>query len=564
MSATAPDAAQALAAVGDAAYVWQVGTDQLAWSGNVIDVLKVADAAAIASGRSYTQLVEVAGGLSRHDAVTKSTQTDSGAGVPYQVEYCFRPSPNSDVRLWLEDRGRWFAGPDGKPDKAEGVVRVINDRHARDQQLAFLAYSDGLTGELNRWRLLDVLLRTLDETTQLRGSCGFMLVTIDNLKRLNEAYGYGIVDEVIGAVAKRLRSRLRGGDSLGRYSGNKFGIVLAKCTPEEMIIAADRLLAGVRGELIPTSAGPLAVTVTIGGITAPRHARTVEEILSRTHDALSLAKAKRRGSFVAYRPNPERDTLRRASVRATDEIVAALNERRILLAYEPVVSAATRAPAFHECLLRVQRADGSLIPTNEIVPVAERLGMIRLLDHRVLEMVVAELAAAPELNCSVNVSPDSTTDPDWAAGLAALLRAHTGAAERLIIEITETAAIQDIDETRGFVARAKDLGCRIAIDDFGAGHTSFRNLRKLGVDIVKIDGAFVQSMLKSADDRIFVQTMLDLARRLGLKTVAEWVQDEDTAAMLAGWGCGYLQGALIGLANIERSRGTPTNRTASA
>jgi EAL domain-containing protein (putative c-di-GMP-specific phosphodiesterase class I) len=114
------------------------------------------------------------------------------------------------------------------------------------------------------------------------------------------------------------------------------------------------------------------------------------------------------------------------------------------------------------------------------------------------------------------------------------------------------AAIHDIDDTRGFVTRVKDLGCRIAIDDFGAGYTSFRNLRKLGVDIIKIDGAFVQNLTRSEDDRTFVHTLLDLGRRLGLKTVAEWVQDEQSAAMLAAWGCDYLQGALVGRASFER------------
>src|SRR5262249_30045811 len=118
--------------------------------------------------------------------------------------------------------------------------------------------------------------------------------------------------------------------------------------------------------------------------------------------------------------------------------------------------------------------------------------------------------------------------------------------------ITETAAIQDLDDARGFVSRVKDLGCRIAIDDFGAGNTSFRNLRKLGVDIVKIDGAFVQNMMKSDDDSTFVQTLVDLSQGLRLKTVAEWVQDEETAKTLSGWGCDYLQGALIGLATTER------------
>ena len=131
----------------------------------------------------------------------------------------------------------------------------------------------------------------------------------------------------------------------------------------------------------------------------------------------------------------------------------------------------------------------------------------------------------------------------------------------MTLEITETAAIQNIDETAGFVTRAKDLGCRIAIDDFGAGYTSFRNLRKLGVDIIKIDGAFVQNLPRSEDDRVFVRTLIDLGRSLGLTTVAEWVQDEEGAAVLAEWGCDYLQGALIGRASLDRpwaSAATPS------
>ena len=176
------------------------------------------------------------------------------------------------------------------------------------------------------------------------------------------------------------------------------------------------------------------------------------------------------------------------------------------------------------------------------------------------------MAAVPGLNASVNVSPASITDPDWWTALAALLRANSGVAQRLTVEITETAVIHDIDDTRGFVSRVKDLGCRIAIDDFGSGYTSFRNLRKLGVDMIKIDGAFVQNLMRSHDDRAFVQTLVDLARRLELKTVAEWVQDEAAAELLAEWGCDYLQGALIGLASVDRPWGdvAPADRRKTA
>ena len=505
----------------------------------------------IASGRAFARHVDGAGGLTRAEIIQQATRRDAGKGVPYQIQYALK---RGDEKIWLEDTGRWFAGPDGKPNYANGIIRAINERHERQRWLEQRAKFDPLTGELNRIYLTEGLGAALDEAVRFRSSCGFMLVAIDHLGHLNEAYGFDVADEVIAQVGKRIRARLRGKDSLGRYSGNKFGVVLASCTPDELSIAAERLLAGVRDEPFYTAAGPMAVTITIGGVTAPRHARTVVEVLARAQDALQVARAKRHGSFIAYAPSVERDTLRRQSVRAADEIVAALNQRRIALAYEPVVEAQSRKVAFYECLMRINRSDGSIAQAREIIPVAERVGLVRMLDFRVLELVVAELAAAPDMQASVNVSPNSAIDPHWWQGLGALLRANSDAAGRLIVEITETAAIHDLDDARGFVTRVKDLGCRIAIDDFGAGYTSFRNLRKLGVDIVKIDGAFVPNIAKSNDDRAFVRTLVDLSRRLNLKSVAEWVQDEDTAALLAGWGCDYLQGALIGLATSERPR----------
>jgi diguanylate cyclase (GGDEF)-like protein len=546
------DAAQILASVGEVAYDWRVDTDMLLWSANAADVLLIADIAAIATGRGYAQILEAENAQARFDAVMQSNKHDDGHGVAYQIQYGIRPDPGSETKLWVEDTGRWFAGPDGKPQRAQGVLRVINERYEQERQLTFLARCDGLTGELNRHRLTEVLEDTIDEALRFRSSCGFLLIAIDTLARINESYGFGTADEVIRVVAKRLRSRMRGKDTLGRLAGNKFGLVLRDCTPDDMAIAAERMLAGVRDDMVPTAAGPISVTVTIGGITAPRHARSVTEVLARAQESLDAAKARRRGSFAAYRPNIEREAMRRENVRATDEIVAALNERRIFLAYETVTAAVDRKPAFYECLMRIRRADGSLIAANEIIPVAERLGLVRLLDFRVLELVVDELIGTPDLKASLNVSPASTTDPDWWSGLGSLLRSHSGAAERLTIEITESAAILDIDETRGFVARVKDLGCRIAIDDFGAGYTSFRNLRQLGVDIVKIDGAFVRDILHSEDDRAFVRSLIELAQRLRLKTVAEWVQDEAAASTLQEWGCDYLQGALIGLATTER------------
>jgi diguanylate cyclase (GGDEF)-like protein len=549
---SALDTGRILASVGEAAYDWQIDTDVLLWSANVEQVLLVRDLEAISSGHGYAQLLQADNRQARFDAVMQLDKRDEGYGVAYQIQYGVRPDAGWETKLWVEDTGRWFAGPNGRPARAHGVVRVINERYERESRLNFLAHNDGLTGELNRHHLTEILEDTLEDAIRFRSSCGFLLLGIDYLTRINESYGFDVADQVIAQVAKRVRSRMRSKDTLGRFSGSKFGLVLRDCTPDDLAVAAERMLAAVREQLLPTSAGPIAVTATIGGVTAPRHARSSAEIIARAQETLDAATAKHRGSFLAYRPNIEREALRRENLRVTDEIVAALNDRRIFLAYETVVAAVNRRPSFYECLMRIRRTDGTLIGAADIVPVAERLGLVRLLDHRVLELAVEELVSAPGLHASLNVSPPSTTDPDWWTGLVSLLRANRGVAERLTVEITESAAIQDIDDTRGFVARVKDLGCRIAIDDFGAGYTSFRNLRKLGVDMVKIDGAFVAGILRAKDDRAFVRTLIDLAKRLKLTTVAEWVQSERAARMLEAWGCDYLQGALFGLASTER------------
>jgi GGDEF domain-containing protein len=228
-----PNAAEILRSIGEAAYEWRLDTDALSWSDNAGAVLG-ADPGELASGRAYAQRVVAEAGQARIDAVQQSTVTDTGDGVAYQVQYAFR---RGDEILQIEDSGRWFAGADGKPQRAHGVVRRIDERYARELRLAQLAKYDPLTGELNRAYLTDVLTATVEDAIRFRGSTGFLLVAIDHLGRLNEAYGFDVAEEIIAKVANRLRARLRGKDHLGRFSGNKFGVILTQCTPDEIAVA---------------------------------------------------------------------------------------------------------------------------------------------------------------------------------------------------------------------------------------------------------------------------------------------------------------------------------------
>jgi diguanylate cyclase (GGDEF)-like protein len=554
-AAAAASASPVLASLGQAVFVWDIASDTIIWSDHVGTVFREIPLAALASGAEFSKLIEPSRSV-RFDALSNSLPADGSGKESYRIEYGVRTSTSAAV-LWIEECASWFAGADGKPARAQGIVRVNNERHARDEQLVKLAQHDPLTGELNRTHLIASLAEAVEEAMRFRSSFAFMLIGVDHLARINDAFGFDIADQVICEVANRIRKQLRIGDVLGRFSGNKFGLILKNCTMDDTSAAAERFLAGIRDEIVPTRSGPVSVTASIGAVSVPRYARDADQAVNRAQETLDMAKRRRQGSFSLWRPNVERDAQRRVNIRVTDEIVTALNERRIVTAFEPVVEAGSRAPAFHECLVRMKLDDGELLLAPDIVPVAEKLGLIRLVDHRVLELVVAELAEQPGIRLSLNISPDTTMDPDWWASIESMMRAHPGVAERLIVEITETVAIQDLDNVRGFVTRLKNFGSRIAIDDFGAGYTSFRNLRKLGVDIVKIDGAFVQNIAQSADDRAFVQTLIDLARRLGIETVAEWVQDEEAAGMLRDWGCDYIQGRLIGLASSHRPWSTP-------
>ena len=552
-----PPASTILASLGQAAFVWDIATDEMAWSDHLAAVFPDIPTEALANGAAFSNLIEPVRSV-RTDALGHSSLAHGAEGVPYRIEYGVRASTSAPV-LWIEESGCWFAGADGKPARVQGIVRIDNERHAREEQLVKLSRHDPLTGELNRTHLIASLAEAIEEAMRFRSSCAFMLIGIDHLARINDAFGFDVADVVISEVAARIRVRLRGGDVLGRFSGNKFGLILKNCTVDDMNVAAERFLAGIRGEVVPTNSGPVSITASIGAVSVPRYARSADEAINRAHETLDMAKRRRAGSFSMWRPNVERDAQRRVNIRVTDEIVTALNDRRIVMAFEPVVDAGSRNASFYECLVRMEQNDGQVLLAPDIVPVAEKLGLIHMVDHRVLELVVAELARSPNVRLSLNISPDTTMDPDWSASIESLMRAHPGVAERLIVEITETVAIQDIDDIRGFVTRLKSFGSQIAIDDFGAGYTSFRNLRKLGVDIVKIDGAFVQNIVRSADDRAFVQTLIDLARRLEIKTVAEWVQDEESAVMLRDWGCDFIQGRLIGLASSDRPWDSPSD-----
>ena len=369
MTSAFPPTASILASLGQAAFVWDIASDAIGWTDEIGAVFPDIPAASLSSGAEFARLIEPERAI-RFNALLQSPPLRGGEGTPYRIEYGVRTSTAAPV-LWIEETGCWFAGADGRPARAQGIVRVNNERHARDEQLLKLSRHDPLTGELNRTHLIAALAEAMEESARFRFSCAFMLIGIDHLARINDAFGFDVADAVISDVARRIRARLRGGDVLGRFSGNKFGLILKNCTVEDINAAADRFLTSVRDEVVPTTSGPVSVSISIGAVSVPRYARSTDEAINRAQETLDAAKRRRVGSFSIWRPNVERDAQRRVNIRVTDQIVTALNERRIVLAFEPVVEARSRKSAFHECLVRMEQEDGRMLLAPDIVPVAE-------------------------------------------------------------------------------------------------------------------------------------------------------------------------------------------------
>ena len=554
LSPTAPDAPAAppvldvLRAVGEAAYVWDVESDALAWTDNAAELLGLDDRFPIDTATRYDALIDPEALTTRRSAVFGVSTPDAGEGAPFEVEYAIRRGGRAR-RLWVQDRGRWYAGEDGRPARVRGVVRLLGAHHERAEQLALAARFDPLTGQIARPRLLEIAEAALQAGARMQTPSSFALVALSNLGAINDAYGFALGDRAVMEVARRLRGVMRGGDSLGRFSTSTFGLVLQECDGPDLQVAARRFVAAVNEEPLPTEFGPVSVRIAVGGVVAPRHARDVKELVDRGRSALARASNAVSATHI-YTPDPEREEARRSNVRLADELMQAINARRLTLAFQPVLRASTREICWSEALVRVRVADGRVVSGGPLVQAAEEVGIVHALDHRVLDLAIRHLAANPAARVAVNISASTTSDLAWMDALTSWLTLRPDLAERLMVEITETVAIADLTVTAGFVDGLRERGVKVAIDDFGTGHTSFKALKQLAIDLVKIDGSFVKDLAGPSDSGAFVRALLALSRELGFETVAEQVETAEVADLLTRWGATYLQGDFLAAAAV--------------
>jgi diguanylate cyclase len=417
---------------------------------------------------------------------------------------------------------------------------------AREGEIRRLAYQDALTDLPNREQfrhdLRQAILRARNEDTP----CAIMLLDMDRFKHVNDVLGHRFGDRLLRAVAQRLRQEaLQDGDILARLSGDEFGILLAKADAKDAKVVAERVQHAFERP-ITLDDHTVDLGAGIGIASCPDHGREADPLLSRAEIAMYAAKQHKSGTVV-YQPGL--DSTSEESLTLLSELRYAVDHDQLRLYLQPKISLRTGEVVGAEALVRWEHPTRGLVPPLRFIPFAEQTGFIRVLTAWMLEQsarMSAQLAAEGQaMKLSVNLSTRDLMDQELPAKLEVLLAQHAIDPANLVLEITESAIMDDPERALVTLNRLHTMGLKLSIDDFGTGYSSLAYLKRLPVDELKIDKSFVMNMESDLQDAKIVRSTVDLAHNLGLNVVAEGVENAKSWKLLAGLACDEVQGYLI-------------------
>ncbi|MGV1047616.1 MAG: putative bifunctional diguanylate cyclase/phosphodiesterase [Solirubrobacterales bacterium] len=436
---------------------------------------------------------------------------------------------------------------EGDREVIEGALAAAEKTEA---ELRFLADHDPLTGLLNRRSFRSRLDRYVSFSDRYGGQGAVMIIDIDGLKEVNDKLGHQPGDNLIRRVATVLRERVRETDIVARLSGDEFAVLMPQTDTAGALQLGEDLRAEV-AEGFPEGSELGAATISVGiTMFGGKGGAGAEAVLVAADQAMYRAKDEGRNRIALFHgPDERRRDLRRGQTTSA-RIRDALTQNRLSLATQPIRSLASGGIERYELLLRMTGDSGELLPAAAFIEVAERSGMVQELDRwvvsRALEILAERERAGEPVSLHVNISGVSLTDISVLDFIERRLDEGDADPGRCTFEITQTAKVEDYATAAGFADRLTEFGCEVAIDDYGAGFGPFNYLKMIPFDVIKIDGSFIRDMPRNDADQLTVKAIVQIARGLGKRTIAEFVQDDDTTRMLREYGVDMAQGFHLG------------------
>lgn len=434
------------------------------------------------------------------------------------------------------------------------IIHDISERKRVEADLVHQALHDALTGLPNRALLHDRLQQAVLLAQRDGQPVALFIMDLDRFKEINDTFGHQYGDALLRELGLRLQGALRrsdsvlrlGGDTMARLGGDEFAVILPETDARGAARVADKLLT-VLGQPCIVEGQSLAVGGSIGIALFPEHGQDATVLMRRADVAMYQAKRTQAG-YAVYNPAQDEYSPQRHARMA--ELRQAIEQGNLHLHYQPIIGCTIGDAGRVEALVRWQHPEHGAIAPDEFIELAEHAGLIKPLTIWVLREALAQCRrwrdAGLELGVAVNISAQSLPDLDLAAAIERALSVAGAAPSWLEVEITESAVMADAERSMRLLRQLQDSGIRISIDDFGTGYSSLAYLRRLPVDAVKIDRAFVQDMLGNEDDAAIVRSVIDLGHSLGLEVVAEGVEDKATWDLLVAMGCDLAQGYYLG------------------
>lgn len=438
--------------------------------------------------------------------------------------------------------------PDGSVKFLSIIARNITEQKKYEKQIVLMANYDPLTQLFNRRRLQEELERWLVDSNLFGTRGALLFLDIDNFKHINDTFGHHIGDKLLLILSRLLKKRLREADTLARLGGDEFAIILPFIDSTKAELIANQIRELVQNQVVVEEIPSLHITISIGIAPFPTHGDKAEKLLTYADLAMYRAKENGRNSVCIYSPDQKKKI--ESELYWENRIKMALKQNQFALYLQPIMDLHQNHITGHEVLLRMLDEKGGIIMPTYFLNIAEHFGLIHQIDRWVVYKSIHLAKKLQQMGkptyIEINLSAKSFADTELLPLIKSELASTGINPADIVFEITETAIVENILNAQNFINEVKAVGCHFALDDFGVGFCSFNYLKLLPVDYLKIDGSFIVDLSSNSVDQHLVKAMVEVANGLGKKTIAEYVNSEETVRLLKKFGVGYAQGYYIG------------------